>query len=101
VIVQWLRVADRSLRVIHARIAMDNPQAAKHVLQGIREATSRLAMFPSSGRPGNVEGRRELVMPQWPYLVVYRIEADEVHILRVFHNATDWWNAIQPSNQSS
>jgi toxin ParE1/3/4 len=71
---------------------MDNPQAAKYVAQGIREATGRLSMFPSSGRAGKLAGTRELVIPHWPYIVVYRIAAEEVQILRVFHAATDWWN---------
>jgi plasmid stabilization system protein ParE len=80
------------LRVIHAYIASDNPQAAKYVVQGIREAVNRLSQFPDSGRPGKVAGTRELVLPQWPYIVVYRVISDEVHILRAFHAATDWWN---------
>jgi plasmid stabilization system protein ParE len=32
-------------------------------------------------------------LPQWPYIVVYRVTSDEVQILRAFHAATDWWNA--------
>jgi toxin ParE1/3/4 len=35
-------------------------------------------------------GRRELVLPPLPYIVVYRVTADVVEILRVFHGAQDW-----------
>jgi len=87
---RWLKGATRSLRVIHAYIAVDNPQAAKYVVQGIREAAHRLSQFPDSGRAGKAAGTRELVLPQWPYIVVYRVMSDEVQILRVFHSATDW-----------
>jgi toxin ParE1/3/4 len=90
---RWLKGATRSLRVIHAHIAADNPQAASYVVRGIRKATRRLATFPGSGRLGQVSGTRELVLPQWPYIVVYRVAVEEVHILRVFHAATDWWHA--------
>jgi addiction module RelE/StbE family toxin len=90
---RWLKLGTRSLRVIHAHIAADNPQAAKYVVQGIHEATRRLSQFPNSGRPGKVVGTRELVLPHWPYIVVYRVMSDEVQILRAFHGATDWWNA--------
>ena len=61
-------------------------------MQGIREAAHQLSQFPDSGRPGKVAGTRELVLPQWPYIVVYRVMSDEVQILRAFHAATDWWN---------
>ncbi len=91
--VRWLKGASRSLRFIHARIAMDNPQAAKYVAHSIREATGRLLIFPDSGRVGQVAGTRELVIRQWPYIVVYRVVGGEVHILRVYHAATDWWHA--------
>lgn len=89
---RWLKRGLQSLRIIHAHIASDNPVAAKHVVRGIRDATRRLAEFPSSGRLGKVAGTRELVLPQWPYIVVYRVIAEEVQILRAFHAATDWWN---------
>ncbi|MDP9175809.1 MAG: type II toxin-antitoxin system RelE/ParE family toxin [Planctomycetota bacterium] len=89
---RWLKRGLQSLRIIHAHIASDNLAAAKYVVQGIRDATRRLSEFPSSGRPGKVTGTRELVLPQWPYIVVYRVMADEVQILRAFHAASDWWN---------
>ncbi|MDP9176018.1 MAG: type II toxin-antitoxin system RelE/ParE family toxin [Planctomycetota bacterium] len=89
---RWLKRGLQSLGIVHAHIASDNPVAAKHVVRGIRDATRRLSQFPSSGRPGKVPGTRELVLPQWPYIVVYRVMADEVQILRAFHAATDWCN---------
>lgn len=55
----------------------------------------RLARFPASGRPGSWPGTREVVVGDLPFLVVYRLEAEEVQILRVLHTATDW----QPYDQ--
>ena len=42
------------------------------------------------GRPGRVEGTRELVVPDTPYLVPYRGRGHAVEILRVFHGARKW-----------
>jgi addiction module RelE/StbE family toxin len=87
--VEWLNAATRSLRQVHARIAIDNAQAARKVVKRIRQAVERLAEFPESGRMGQVAGTRELVVPGLPYLVVYRIGEDSVDILRVFHTAQE------------
>ena len=42
------------------------------------------------GGLGQIAGTRELVIPGLPYLVIYRVHADQVEILRVFHTARDW-----------
>ena len=56
----------------------------------IEAAVSRLADFPESARPGRVPGTRELVVPATPFIVVYRIEATDVVILRILHGAQKW-----------
>ena len=65
-------------------------QAAQQVFRRIVSAMRRLEDFPQSGRPGQVEGTRELVVPGLPYLVIYRMRAETVEILRAFHTSTDW-----------
>jgi toxin ParE1/3/4 len=45
---------------------------------------------PGLGRPGRVEGTRELVVANTPYLVSYRVRNNVVEILRVFHGARKW-----------
>jgi len=87
--VRWTRGAARSLRLVHARIACDNPQAARRVAGQIRTCVARLASFPASGRRGHVPGTRELVVPGLPYVIVYRVSAEAVDFLRVFHTSRD------------
>lgn len=90
--VRWLKAAIAAVHAIHSRISIDNPQAAKRVVQEIESATARLKEFPLSGRQGEVNGTREVVVRNLPYVIVYRIRGDVVEILRVFHAATDWLN---------
>jgi len=78
------------LRLIHAYIAYDNPEAAKSVTARIKASVLRLANFPESGRIGQIAGTRELVVPGLPYIVIYRIIKSNVEILRVFHTARNW-----------
>ena len=87
---RWLKGGTRSLRLVHARIAMDNPKSARRVVERIESAVDRLASFPGSGRIGQVPGTRELVIAGLPYIVVYRISAEFVDILRVFHASQDY-----------
>jgi addiction module RelE/StbE family toxin len=88
--VRWLNSALRAVRTIHSRVAADNPQAAAGVVRRIQGSVSHLSAFPESGRPGRVAGTREVVVPKLPYLIVYRINGDDVEILRVFHTSMDW-----------
>lgn len=80
--------ADRD--AIFDYIEADSPRAAVTVDERIREQSERLAQFPESGRPGRVEGTRELVIPRTPYIAAYRIAGDTVRILRVLHGAQQW-----------
>jgi toxin ParE1/3/4 len=85
--IRWLKRATESLIGIHNHIAAENAEAAKHSAHRIHSATKRLAMFPHSGRLGEVSGTRELVVSGTPYIVTYRVMSEEVQILRVFHDA--------------
>ena len=88
--VEWLASAVRTLRSQLSYISDRNPQAAVDMSDAIEAAVSRLADFPESARPGRVPGTRELVVPATPFIVVYRIEATGVVILRVLHGAQKW-----------
>lgn len=88
--VRWLARALVNLQAEAAYIARDNPAAAVRVVQTINDTVDLLQRHPALGRPGRVAGTRELVIPGTPYIVPYRVRADEVQILRVFHGARKW-----------
>jgi toxin ParE1/3/4 len=88
--VRWLVGGTAAVRAIYAHISVENPDAARRVVRAIRDATIRLGEFPDSGRSGTVAGTRELVVPNLPYLIIYRVTGTDVEIIRVFHTATDW-----------
>jgi toxin ParE1/3/4 len=80
----------RRLEDIYERIAADNPTAARHMIERIRAAVTRLAASPALGRPGRVAGTRELVIPRTPYIVPYRVKGDVVQIITILHGAQRW-----------
>ena len=69
-------------------IQQDNPTAAQKIVQAVFDRIEQLAAFPGLGRPGEVNGTRELVSP--PYVVVYRSTEEIVEILHIWHGAQDW-----------
>ncbi|HEX6959988.1 MAG TPA: type II toxin-antitoxin system RelE/ParE family toxin [Ferrovibrio sp.] len=71
-------------------IEQDNPHAAVALEERIGEQIELLAAFPESGRPGRIEGTRELVINHTPYIAAYCISSDAVRILRPLHGAQLW-----------
>jgi addiction module RelE/StbE family toxin len=75
---------------IREYIAHENSQAARRVINSIRQQTQSLIDYPDVGRPGRCEGTRELIINPYPYIVAYRIETDEVQVLAVVHTSRHW-----------
>jgi plasmid stabilization system protein ParE len=59
---EWLELARADLLGIVDYISDDNPDAAQHVKDDIEMKAEKLPEFPKIGRPGRVEGTRELVV---------------------------------------
>ena len=91
--VRWTAEALGALVAIIDYIEAENPAAAFALGDRILTSTETiLADHPHAGRPGRpgrVEGTRELVVHP-SYLVAYRVKGDEVQILTVRHAARMW-----------
>ncbi len=87
---EWSVHATADRDEIFDHIEADNPRAAIAVDDRIQAQVKNLLRFPNSGRPGRVDGTRELVIGGTPYVVPYRIVADTILILRVLHGARAW-----------
>jgi toxin ParE1/3/4 len=49
-----------------------------------------LQRYPQPGRPGLLEGTRELPVSSLRYVIRYRIKRETVEILRIHHMAQRW-----------
>lgn len=85
--VKWLRKALKNLEQAYDYIAETDADAAIALVLKVRAATDQLAEFPMMGRVGRVNGTRELVIANTPYLVIYRVKGSAVEILRMLHSA--------------
>jgi addiction module RelE/StbE family toxin len=88
--VKWISRALRDLDEVEAYIARDNPAAAAETVLGIARAVSLLQEQPGLGRAGRVPGTRELVVPNTPFIVPYRVKDNTVQVLRVYHASRRW-----------
>ncbi len=88
--IRWLSDAVDDLVGISDYIANDNPNAARNVAERIKNGVDSLKKYPGIGRPGRVEGTRELVVSGLPYLIPYRVKNNVIEILRVLHGARTW-----------
>jgi len=87
---RWTTPATLDIYNIIRRIHRDKPNAAAKVAETLYEGCSKLANFPRRGRRGRIEGTRELVFAGLPYIVVYRIQDQDLEIVRIYHGAQDW-----------
>ncbi|MBN9551864.1 MAG: type II toxin-antitoxin system RelE/ParE family toxin [Alphaproteobacteria bacterium] len=70
-------------------IAKGSPRAADHFLDAIAERILQLAIFPESGprRPDIGADTRALTIGN--YLILYRLAADRIDVVRIAHGARD------------
>lgn len=88
--VRWTKLALADLAYARDYIAREAPDAAVRIVDRIEGAVRNLERHPRLGRPGRVEGTRELVVPGTPFIVPYRLFDDYVEVLALIHGARRW-----------
>ena len=77
---RWTEEAEADLRAIAEYLFERTPEHAPRIVQAIYDAPASLLNFPGRGRPGKKPGTRELVLTSLPYLVVYAVTSEVIHI---------------------
>lgn len=85
--VRWTLRADVERDQQIDYVAARSPKAAAQLERRIQHSLDILEEHPFMGRPGRVRGTRELVIPRTSFLAYYRIDPDEIVVLRFFHTA--------------
>jgi plasmid stabilization system protein ParE len=82
---RWTQRARRDLVEIGRHVARDKPMAARRWVERLRQRARDAAALPKSGREVPEVGRedvREVFVRS--YRIVYRVFADEIHVVTVF-----------------
>jgi toxin ParE1/3/4 len=88
--IRWTEPALADIEHIYAWIEPHVEQSAIRLVSRLRERAESLASLPKQGRPGRVDGTRELVVAGTDYLILYRLRDDAVELLRVVHTRQKW-----------
>ena len=86
---EWKQQARLDLFGIIDFISDDNPDAAQELKNDIEVKVEKLREFPELYKLGRKRGTRELIAHK-NYIVIYRITAKQVEVLRVKHAAQQW-----------
>jgi toxin ParE1/3/4 len=89
--IEWTEHAIRQLGQAYDYIALSNgEEIAARITMQIMTSVQQLSPFPMSGRTGRVEGTRELVIANTPFIAAYTIDDDRIVILAIYHGAQRW-----------
>jgi toxin ParE1/3/4 len=87
--IRWAPAAAQDLQGISDYLREHHPSFARPTIQKLYRAARSLKQFPNRGRIGQKDTTRELVMAPLPYIIVYGVETDMVHVFRVIHASED------------
>jgi toxin ParE1/3/4 len=83
----WTEPALSELDEIADYIALDNPQAARDLVQRVFAHVAQLADHPASGsRPPELKGSRYRQIVEPPCRILYRLDAESVVILYIMRS---------------
>ena len=88
--VRWTQDAAADLERISDYLLAHFPDRAARLVTSIYEAPQALLPFPNRGRPGKKVGTRELPLSPLPWIVVYAVRDDVIHVVRILHGAQRW-----------
>jgi plasmid stabilization system protein ParE len=88
--VVWSRRAIRNLIQLREHIEKYSEQNAALVADRILRAVVLIQSHPEIGQPGRVVGTRELVIPDTPYVIPYRVRRGRLELIAVFHGRQKW-----------
>ena len=84
---RWSLAAASDLEAIANYLYLNHPSFAANTIQKLYGAVQSLKTFPFSGRIGRKPGTRELVLVPLPYLLIYSVDEDAIHVLRFLHTS--------------
>ena len=87
---RWTTPALKDLKNILEYFAAEDEEASERIARAFKEASRQLKQFPQIGMQGRVPGTRELFLPKYPFVFIYRQKNVHIEILRLLHTHQQW-----------
>ena len=97
-------ITDRADELIDSRVyyiinKLRNPQAARHLLDGIDEIYNRLEDNPFQFADSNdyflrSRGYKEALIPEMNYKLIFRIDEKDVYVVGMFHDLENYASKV-------
>jgi len=85
--IRWTPAAAADLQNISNYLKEHHPQYRQPTMRKLYDKIRALKDAPYLGRPGRVEGTRELLFRPMPYIAVYRVSEQTIEVWRIYHTA--------------
>jgi toxin ParE1/3/4 len=85
--IRWTPAAD--LQGISDYLKERHPRYHDPTMRRLYDDIRALKRWPGRGRPGREEGTREILFPPTPYVAVYRVRAETIEVMRIYHAAQE------------
>jgi plasmid stabilization system protein ParE len=97
--IRWTPPAAQDMQGISDYLKERHPQYRLPTMRKLYRKIQSLKQTPHLGRPGRIEGTREIVFTPLPYVGVYRVEDEIVEIWRIWHAAQERLNVVMEKNR--
>jgi addiction module RelE/StbE family toxin len=87
--IRWTPPAVADLQSISDYLKVHHAYYPQPTMRKLYEGIRNLKNAPYIGRPGRVEGTRELLFPPMPYIAVYRVHEETIEVWRIYHTSQD------------
>jgi toxin ParE1/3/4 len=87
--IRWTRAAAEDMEQLARYLRENHPQYWQPTIRKIYSTIQSLKEWPNRGRVGGEGETRELLFPPLPYVAVYRVKAESIEVLRIYHGAQD------------
>ena len=85
--IRWTPAAAADLQQISDYLREHYPHYRQATLRKLFDTIRNIRDAPHLGKPGRVEGTREILFPPMPYVAVYRVREQSIEVLRIWHTA--------------
>jgi len=84
-----VKLAKQDIGEAVAHLKKTDSHAIDRFATVIKTSLNLILTNPNLGRPSHMANVREWSVPNWPYLIPYRLNGDDIEVLRIWHTRRD------------